>query len=165
MLDQGRKLALLVDFDQQALFPEPSVPPPEIGKSILPDWLKAILPDWVKEIFLDRTRPSWTHFDHLILGKPILSVANRLEPLFARTHPVQTRMLLFADYPPRSSASPFLIMSLTLIWSASAGPEKCYGATCAVAHILRMEAPEADLTPDLSACACGACPSFDGSWG
>jgi hypothetical protein len=33
--DQGRKLALLVDFDQQALFPEPLEAPPEIGKEHL----------------------------------------------------------------------------------------------------------------------------------
>lgn len=35
ILDQGRKLALLVDFDQQALFPEPPGAPPEIGEEHL----------------------------------------------------------------------------------------------------------------------------------
>ncbi len=35
MLDQGRKLALLVDFHQQALFPEPLSAHPEIGEEHL----------------------------------------------------------------------------------------------------------------------------------
>lgn len=41
---QGGKLALLV-LSKVALFPEPSEPVPEIGRSILADWVKAILFD------------------------------------------------------------------------------------------------------------------------
>ncbi|GEM_PF-6888141 len=116
-VDQGRKLALLVDFDQQALFPEPSGAPPEIGKEHLTRLAKGHLTRLgrgnlsgldmsVSDTFWSsylRVNRSYRGRTDLIAGKPT--------GLCSCLYPCSSKPDAHVRIPPRSSASPFLIMA------------------------------------------------------